>query len=83
MLVAVYLIIPLGEANFLSKLIYAKNIFLIGILYFFGRNSDFKIENWNLVLKILIGLSLFAFLISFLESLDWSSFTFFFRIFRI
>ena len=51
MLVIVYLIIPLGEANFLSKLIYAKNIFLIGILYFFGRNSDFKIENWNLVLK--------------------------------
>ena len=69
MLVAVYLIIPLGEASFLSKLIYAKNIFLIGILYFFGRNSDFKIENWNLVLKILIGLSLLAFLISFLESL--------------
>ena len=69
MLVAVYLIIPLGEATFLSKLIYAKNIFLIGILYFFGRNSDFKIENWNLVLKILIGLSLLAFLISFLESL--------------
>ena len=44
MLVIVYLIIPLGEANFLSKLIYAKNIFLIGILYFFGRNSDFKIQ---------------------------------------
>ena len=69
MLVIIYLVIPLGEANFLSKLIYAKNIFLIGILYFFGRNSNFKIENWNLVLKILISLSLFAFLISFLESL--------------
>ena len=69
MLVVVYLIIPLGEASFLSKLIYAKNIFLIGILYFFGRNSDLKIENWNLVLKILIGLSLLAFLVSFLESL--------------
>jgi hypothetical protein len=69
MLVIFYLIMPLGEASFLSKLIYAKNIFLIGILYFFGRNSDFKIENWNLVLKILIGLSLLAFLISFLESL--------------
>ena len=81
MLVIVYLIIPLGEANFLSKLIYAKNIFLIGILYFFGRNSNFKIENWNLVLKILIGLSLFAFLISFLESLigvHLHSFFFFF-----
>ena len=68
-LVIVYLIIPLGEASFLSKLIYAKNIFLIGILYFFGRNSDFKVENWNLILKILIGICLFAFLISFSENL--------------
>ena len=33
-LVFLYFIIPLGEANFLSKFIYAKNIFLIGILYF-------------------------------------------------
>jgi len=69
MLVIVYLIIPLGEANFLSKIIYAKNIFLIGILYFFGRSSDFKVENWNLVLKLLIGVCLFAFLISFSENL--------------
>ena len=69
MLVMVYLIIPLGEAFFLSKIIYAKNIFLIGILYFFGRNSDFKVDNWNLVLKLLIGLCLFTFLISFLENL--------------
>ena len=30
-LVLVYLIIPFGEANTISKLIYAKNIFLIGI----------------------------------------------------
>ena len=38
-LVLVYLIIPFGEANLISKIIYAKNIFLIGILYFFGRNT--------------------------------------------
>ena len=55
MLAVLYLILPLGEANFLSKIIYAKNIFLIGILYFFGRN--------------LIGVCFFAFLISFSENL--------------
>ena len=60
MFVVLYLILPLGEANFLSKVIYAKNIFLIGILYFIGRKSDFKVENWNLVLKLLVGLCLFA-----------------------
>ena len=69
MLVVLYLILPLGEANFLSKIIYAKNIFLIGILYFFGRNSDFKVENWNLVLKLLVSICLLAFLISFSENL--------------
>ena len=69
MLVFLYLLIPLGEANFLSKIIYAKNIFLIGILYFFGRNSNFKVKNWNLVLKLLISVCLLAFLISFIENL--------------
>ena len=68
-LVFLYLIIPLGEANFLSKFIYAKNIFLIGILYFLGRNSNFKVKNWNLVLKLLISVCLLAFLISFVENI--------------
>ena len=68
-LVVVYLIIPFGEANTISKLIYAKNIFLIGILYFFGRNTDFNFKNWNLVVKLLIGLTLFSFVIAFIESI--------------
>ena len=68
-LVLVYLIIPFGEANTISKLIYAKNIFLIGILYFFGRNTDFNFKNWNLVVKLLIGLTLFSFVIALIESI--------------
>ena len=68
-LVLVYLIIPFGEANMISKLIYAKNIFLIGILYFFGRNTDFNFKNWNLVVKLLIGLTLFSFVIALIESI--------------
>ena len=68
-LVLVYLIIPFGEANMISKLIYAKNIFLIGILYFFGRNTDFNFKNWNIVVKLLIGLTLFSFVIALIESI--------------
>jgi hypothetical protein len=68
-LVLFYLIIPLGEANLISKIIYAKNIFLIGILYFFGRNTDFNFKNWNLVVKILIGLTFFSFVIALIESM--------------
>ena len=68
-LVTLYLFIPLGEATFLSKAIYAKNIFLIGIVYFFGRNTDLSFENWNKILKILIGLILFSFAIALSESI--------------
>ena len=67
-LVLVYLIIPLGEANLISKIIYAKNIFLIGILYFFGRNTDFNSKNWNIVIKLLVFLTLLSFIIALLET---------------
>ena len=67
-LVLIYLIIPLGEADLFSKIIYAKNIFLIGILYFFGRNTDFNFRNWNLVIKLLIGLTLFSFVVVLIET---------------
>jgi hypothetical protein len=67
-LVIVYLIIPLGEANLISKIIYAKNIFLIGILYFFGRNTDFNFKNWNIVIKLLVFLTLLSFIIALLET---------------
>ena len=68
-LVFFYLIIPLGEANLISKIIYAKNIFLIGILYFFGRNTDFNFKNWNIVIKLLVFLTLLSFIIALLESI--------------
>jgi hypothetical protein len=68
-LVLIYLIIPLGEADLVSKIIYAKNIFLIGILYFFGRNTDFNFRNWNLVIKLLTGLTLFSFVVALIETM--------------
>jgi hypothetical protein len=67
-LVLAYLIIPFGEANLISKIIYAKNIFLIGILYFFGRNTDFNFKNWNIVIKLLVFLTLLSFIIALLET---------------
>ncbi|MFL2665780.1 MAG: hypothetical protein ACJ0NM_00110 [Flavobacteriaceae bacterium] len=66
-IVLFYLFLPLGEATFISKVIYSKNIFLIGIVYFFGRNTDFKTYNWNRILKILIGLAIFSFLVALSE----------------
>ena len=39
-LISFYTLIPLGEADFLSKVIYAKNILLIPLVYFIGRNIE-------------------------------------------
>ncbi len=68
-IVLFYIFIPLGESTFLSKLVYAKNIFLIPIVYFFGRNTNLNFENWNSILNITIGLILLAFIISSFEKI--------------
>ena len=68
-LTLVYLIIPLGDAAFLSKVIYSKNIFLIGIVYFFGRKTKFNSKNWNSILRIIIILTVLSFIIAFFENI--------------
>ena len=69
LLTFIYLIIPFGEAAFLSKIIYSKNIFLIGIVYFFGRKTRFHSKNWNSILKIIIGLTALSFIVAFIENI--------------
>ena len=68
-IVIIYVFLPLGESLIISKVIYAKNILLIGIVYFFGRNTNFNYENWNSVLKIIIGLIFLSFFISSFENI--------------
>ena len=41
-LIILYTIIPIGEAEFFSKIIYSKNILLIPLVYFMGRNLEFS-----------------------------------------
>ena len=38
LIVTIYALIPLGEADIFSKLIYAKNLYIISITYLIGRN---------------------------------------------
>lgn len=68
-IVLLYLLLPVGEAYFLSKLVYAKNIFLFGIVYFFGRNLKISPINWNQILKITSVLIFILFLVALIESL--------------
>jgi len=56
-LVTIYALIPLGEADLLSKLIYAKNIYIISITYLIGRNikiDEIFFETIKRTLKYLI-----------------------------
>ena len=64
-LVTIYALIPLGEADFFSKLIYAKNLYIISITYLIGRNIKIDEVFFNTIKKILkyliVSLTIFLF----------------------
>tara|TARA_B100000945_G_scaffold239418_1_gene195523 strand:- start:1301 stop:2686 length:1386 start_codon:yes stop_codon:yes gene_type:complete len=52
-LVTIYALIPLGEADFISKLVYAKNLYIISITYLIGRNIIINKVFFNTIKKTL------------------------------
>ena len=52
-LVTIYALIPLGEADIFSKVIYAKNLYIISITYLIGRNIKIDEVFFNTIKKIL------------------------------
>ena len=53
LIVTIYALIPLGEADIFSKLIYAKNLYVISITYLIGRNIKIDEVFFNSIKKIL------------------------------
>ena len=53
LVVTIYALIPLGEADIFSKLIYAKNLYIISITYLIGRNIKIDEVLFNTIKKIL------------------------------
>ena len=53
LIVTIYSLIPLGEADIFSKLIYAKNLHIISITYLIGRNIKIDEVFFNSIKKIL------------------------------
>ncbi len=53
LIVTIYALIPLGEADIFSKLIYAKNLYIISITYLIGRNVKIDEVFFNTIKKIL------------------------------
>lgn len=64
----VYLLVPLGQASFLNKVLYYKSILIPGMVYFLGRNTQF--EDWEIkrLFKIVFIIALAAFAVNVLES---------------
>lgn len=67
LLTIVYMLWPLGAATFLSKIIYAKNMFLLSIIYFLGRHTIIDAQRWHFIVKTVIFLTLFAFVLALAE----------------
>ncbi|MDN3669270.1 O-antigen ligase family protein [Echinicola jeungdonensis] len=65
----VFLILPIGEAGFISKLVYMKNILMMGLLYFFGRNTRFNPNEFRQFFNIIMGIAVAAFGLSILEKI--------------
>ena len=66
-LTLIYTLIPLGSASLLSKMIYAKNIFLMGIIYFLGRHTNIDEQRWRFIVKFIICLIVGSFLLALSE----------------
>jgi len=64
-----YTLIPLGDIPLFSKIIYAKNTFLIGIVYFLGRHTNIDKQRWRFIVKVLIYLTVGSFLFALSEKI--------------
>ena len=66
-LIILYTIIPLGEADLISKIIYAKNILIIPLVYFMGRNLEFTDKVYMNLKNIFLGVIITSFVFVFFE----------------
>jgi hypothetical protein len=68
-LALLYLFIPLGEAAFMNRLVYLKNMAIPALFYFLGRNTKFDPEHLKKLFLIIFGIAIAAFLINVFEKL--------------
>ncbi len=62
-----YLILPLGQAGVFQKITYFKNIFVLVLMYFFGRNMRMKDVTPEKVVSIMLSIALAAFVLNLFE----------------
>lgn len=55
-----FFMLGIGDATMVNQAIYIKNILLIGIFYFFGRNVKVHFREWNRMFQIIFVISVLA-----------------------
>lgn len=66
-LIFFFIVLPFGEANLLEKIIYGKNLLLISLVYFLGRNINYSFLELNFINKILVILTSISCLVALIE----------------
>jgi hypothetical protein len=67
-LAALYLFLPLGQASFINKALYFKNMLIPGMVYFLGRNTRFETVDLKRIFTIIFAIAIGAFLVNLIEN---------------
>jgi hypothetical protein len=67
-LAALYLFLPLGQASFINKALYFKNMLIPGMVYFLGRNTRFEASEIKRIFSVIFAIAIGAFLVNLVES---------------
>ncbi|MGW8122595.1 O-antigen ligase family protein [Roseivirga echinicomitans] len=65
----IYMLLPLGEASLIAKITYFKNIFLMCLVYLFGRQVKIYSVEWRRVFKVIFVVTSLAFVVVLAEKL--------------
>lgn len=68
----VFVFLPLGTATLVGKATYFKNILLLGLLYFLGRNMVLKELNIKAIASLIFFIGILAFIVNIFEYLTYT-----------
>lgn len=69
-----YALLPIGSAGPVERIMYYKNMALLGIMYFFGRNVDLEAFDIRQVTRVVIGVTILAFVLNLYEYFTYTHF---------
>lgn len=62
-----YALLPIGAASFVERLVYYKNILMLGIMYFFGRNMKMEDVSLAKIKGVILTVAVAAFFLNLFE----------------